>query len=253
MLEHCDFNEQETLDIGDASRRPDMTIELPHDSRVLVDAKVPLAAYLDAIESPDETVRRERLRMHATAFKNHIDALAKREYRRAEGSADFVVMFVPGEAFLSAACLEGPDLLEYGMEKGIFVTSPLTLIAILRSYALGWQQRRQEENIREIADIGRELYDRFQKFADHLKKLGGALGGAIDHYNRAVGSYETRLLPQGRKMREKASWPEDELPELDVIDTAPRIVTALDATPKRARISRTQSLFPGEIDPGESA
>lgn len=242
MEPYCDYDEQQTFEVGDDRGRPDMTVGLPGNAKIFVDAKVPLNAYLDAVETTDETARRERFRGHAAAFKNHVDGLARKNYQRADGSADFVVMFVPGEAFLSAACTENPDLIEYGAGKGVYIASPLTLMALLRSYALGWQQRQQEENSKKIAEAARVLYDRMRSFVGHFSNIGSSLQKANEAYNKAVGSMESRVLPQGRKIKELASLPDAELPELQAVETAPREITALDAEPRKPR-SREPKLF----------
>ena len=241
MEAYCDFSEQQSF-TSDGLSRPDLTVGLPGNAKIFVDAKVPLAAYIDAIEIVDEGSRRDKLRAHAGAMKSHVDALARKNYQRAEGSADFVVMFVPGEAFLSAACIENPDLIEYGAAKNVYIASPLTLMALLRSYALGWQQRQQEENAKKIAAIGRELYGRVLTFATHLQNLGGSLGKTLEHYNKAVGSLEHNVLPQGRRMKETASLIEADLPEMPDLDVAPREITALDAQPRR-RATHQPPLF----------
>jgi DNA recombination protein RmuC len=243
MEPYCDFSEQQTFDSEDGQGRPDMTVALPGNSVIFVDAKVPLAAYLEAIEAKEEAQRRERLRAHAQAMKLHVDALARKNYQRATGSAEFVVMFVPGEAFLSAACTENPDLIEYGAAKGIYLASPLTLIALLRSYALGWQQRQQEENAKQIAAVGRELYERVRIFATHLTSIGGSLTKAVGAYNSAVGSLESRVLPQGRKLKEVAALPDAELPDMHAVEVAPREITALGAGTAQPRKPRAPQLF----------
>ena len=243
MEAYCDYNEQQTFDVGDERGRPDMSVALPGNSKIFVDAKVPLNAYLDAVDAADESARREKMRSHAGAFKNHVDMLARRNYQRIDGSADFVVMFVPGEAFLSAACTENPELIEYGAGKGVYIASPLTLMALLRSYALGWQQRQQEENAKKIAEAGRALYDRVRTFVGHFGTIGSSLQKATDAYNKAVGSMESRVLPAGRKLRELASLPDAELPDLAAIETAPREITALDGEPPVKSRGRQTKLF----------
>ena len=246
MEPYCDFAEQQTFDSDDGQGRPDMTVALPGNSVIFVDAKVPLAAFLEAIDAQEEAQRRERLRAHAGAMKNHVDALARKNYQRADGSADFVVMFVPGEAFLSAACTENPDLIEYAAGRHVYVASPLTLIALLRSYALGWQQRRQEENSKQIAAVGRELYERVRVFATHLSAIGGNLQKAVASYNSAVGSLEGRLLPQGRKLKEVAALPDADLPDMHAVEVAPRQITAMDAGAREGRTPRAPQLFSEE-------
>ena len=243
MEPYCDFSEQQTFDSEEGQGRPDMTVVLPGNSVIFVDAKVPLAAFLEAIDAQEEAPRRERLRAHAQAMKLHVDALVRKNYQRASGSADFVVMFVPGEAFLSAACTENPDLIEYGAAKGVYIASPLTLIALLRSYALGWQQRQQEENAKKIAEVGRELYERVRVFASHLTTIGASLQKAVSAYNGAVGSLESRVLPQGRKLKEVAALPDAELPDMHAIEVAPREITALGAGDRAPRKPRAPQLF----------
>ncbi|MBV8245311.1 MAG: DNA recombination protein RmuC [Candidatus Eremiobacteraeota bacterium] len=242
MEAYCDFTEQQTFEVGDGAGRPDLTVELPGNSRIFVDAKVPLSAYLEAVEAPDDSTRRERMRAHAQAMKTHVDALARKNYHGADGSADFVVLFVPGEAFLSAACTENPDLIEHGAAKGVYIASPLTLIALLRSYALGWQQRRQEENAKKIAELGRDLYDRVRVFAGHFTAIGQSLSKAVSAYNSAVGSLESRVLPQGRRLKEAAALPDAEIAPAPAIDVAPRDVTALDAGSAHERRPRQSRL-----------
>lgn len=242
MLEHCDFSEQQTVAIEGVRLRPDMTVNLPGNRRVFVDAKAPVDAMQAALDSADDETRRELVRKHAKALQEHVDVLARRDYQSADGSADFVIMFVPGESFLSAACNENPLLIEYALDKGVLISGPLSLISLLRSFAMGWQAIRQEENAKRIAEIGRELYDRARLFAEHLLALRRSLEKSVEAFNGAVGSYETRLLPLGRKLKDEAALPDAELPEIGAIDTAPRGITALDAQPKE-RTPRTQSLF----------
>jgi len=246
MVAHCDFSEQQTVVVDSGKARPDMTVNLPEGRRVFVDAKAPVDAMQSALEAHDDEARRALVKQYAKSLQDHIDALARRNYKSAEGSADFVVMFVPGESFLSAACNENPMLIEYALDKGVMVTGPLALISLLRSFAMGWQAVRQEENAQRIAEIGRELYDRAQKFAEHLAKVRKNLESTVDSFNGAVASYETRLLPQGRRLKDQAALPDDDLPEIGVIDTMPRAITALDAAPKSVRVPRTQQLPLGD-------
>jgi DNA recombination protein RmuC len=238
MLPYCDFDEQQTIAFDGGRGRPDMTINLPGDRRVFVDAKAPTDALQAALESPDEDARRELVKRHARALQDHVDALAKRNYQSAEGSADFVVMFVPGEAFLSTACTENPMLIEYALDRGVMIAGPLSLISLLRSFAMGWQAVKQEENAKRIATLGRELYERTAKFAERLIGIGRHLERTVGAYNDAVGTYESRLLPQGRKLKDEAAMTSEELPEPGVIDTIPRNITALDTEPRDARSRR---------------
>ena len=244
MEPYCDFCEQQTLGVEDGGGRPDLTVQLPGDRHVFVDAKVPLTAYLDAAETHDDDSRQRLLKAHAVALKGHVDSLARRRYHRADGSADFVVMFVPGEAFLSAACIENPELIEYGAGKDVFIVSPLTMMALLRSYALGWQQQAQDENAKRIAEASRELYDRVRIFASHFAAIGGGLSKAITAFNAAVASMESRVLPQGRRIKELASLPDAELPDVQAVELAPRDVAALDPAPGKQR-TKQPDLFRG--------
>ena len=231
MLPYCDFNEQQTIAVDERTGRPDMTINLPGSRYVFVDAKAPTDSLQAAWDAVDEDARKALVKKHAQALKDHVDALARRNYHSSEGSADFVILFVPGEAFLSAACNENPMLIEYALDKGVLVTGPLSLISLLRSFAMGWQAVKQEENAKRIAAIGRELYDRATKFAERLGDLGRTLERSVHAFNATVGTYETRLLPQGRKLKDEAALTGDEMPEINVIDLTPRGITSLDAQP----------------------
>ena len=244
MLDYCDFDEQLTVVVDDVRVRPDMTVRLPNDGRIFVDAKVPLDRFLDAIETSDESVRRVLLKEHAKTLRDHAAALAKRNYHTAESSADLVVMFVPGESFLSAACHENPKLIEEAVNLGVLIASPLTLIALLRSYAVGWQAVRQEENAKHIARLAQEFYERVCIFAEHLQNIGTSLGKSLDVYNKAVGSLERNVLPQGRRLKELGRFTED-LPEAKAILADVRPITALDTatTPRKKRAPGEPQLF----------
>jgi DNA recombination protein RmuC len=253
MLAYCDFAEQQTIVAASGRVRPDMTINLPGERRVFVDAKAPTDALQAAFEAVDEAERRDLTKRHAKALAEHIDALAKREYHTAEGSADFVIMFVPGEAFLSAACNENPALIEYALDRGVLVAGPLSLISLLRSFAMGWQAVKQEENAKRIAAIGRELYERATKFSEKLAKVGQTLERSVGAFNETIGSYESRLLPQGRKLKDEAELIGDEMTEIDVIDVSPRAITALDADrgdKRKARAPATPNLFQNHEEAG---
>ncbi len=248
MLVYCDFDEQQTIEIDSGRGRPDMTINLPGNRRIFVDAKAPTDSLQAAFEAADDETRRELVRRHAKALGDHVDALAKRNYHHSEGSADFVIMFVPGEAFLSAACNENPALIEYALDKGVLVAGPLSLISLLRSFAMGWQAVKQEENAKRIALLGRELYERAARFADKLVGLGKNLERTVSSFNETVGTYESRLLPQGRKLKDEAALTSDDMPDITVIDIAPRPITSLDAAAakKPKRDPATPNLFQNE-------
>jgi DNA recombination protein RmuC len=221
MVEWCDFAEQTTLR---GEGRPDLTVRLPKSQVIHVDAKAPLAAYLAALEEPDARRQADLRKEHAKAVKSHVDELVRRAYHTSGGAVGFCVMYIPGEAFLQAAMAEAPDLLEYAASRDIYVCGPLTLLPLLRSYALGWREMQQELRAKEIASLGAELYDRLRIFMKHFGSVGVALGQTISRYNDAVGSLESRVLPQGRRMAEAASLHGEPLAAAVPIDTAPRIV-----------------------------
>ncbi len=243
MLAYCDFSEQQTVVLEEARVRPDMTVNLPGERCVFVDAKAPTDSLQAALEASDDETRKVLVKKHARALRDHVDALARRGYQTAKGSADYVVMFVAGEAFVSSACNEDPALIEYALDKGVLITGPLTLISLLRTFAMGWQALRQEENAKRIAMIGRVLYERALKFSEHLADVGKHLERSVNAFNGAVGSYETKLLPQGRKLKDEASLLGEELSELPPIDVVPRELTALDTSGSSKRLPRSQQLF----------
>lgn len=250
MLPYCDFSEQQTVALEEARVRPDMTVNLPGERFVFVDAKAPIDSMQAALEAADDETRRALVKRHARSLRDHVDALARRGYQTAKGSADYVVMFVPGEAFLSAACNDDPMLIEYALDQGVLVTGPLSLISLLRTFAMGWQALRQEENAKRIATIGKVLYERALKFSEHLLELRRHLEKSVNAFNGAVGSYETKLLPQGRRLKDEASLGGDELQEIPPIDVVPRGVTSLDTGPREKRIPRSQQLFAEKDEAG---
>ena len=200
MTRHCDFVEQTTTDDGG---RPDMTVRLPGGRFVAVDAKVPLAAYLEASEARSEAVRNAALDRHVRALRQRVRALAGRDYAEAlAGDVDLVVMFLPGDPFLSAAFERDPDLQVDAMRSKVLIATPTTLVALLRTFAIYWQQKSLAENAEAIAAVAQELYERAAKFSEELIGVGRGLGQALDAYNRAVGSFERRLLPMGRRLDE---------------------------------------------------
>jgi DNA recombination protein RmuC len=229
MLDYCDFGEQQTVLLDEGRGRPDVTVNLPGNRRIFVDAKVPLDRFLDSLEAGSEDARHALLREHAKLLRDHVILLGRRGYAQADGSAELVVMFVPGEGSLSAALHEDPALIENALDNGVLVASPLTLIALLRSYALGWQAVRQEENAERIAAVAHDLYDAVRIFAEHLARLGETLGKSVETYNKAVGSLERNVLPKGRKIKELGSLADDELAPAEPLTIEVRQITAIDA------------------------
>jgi DNA recombination protein RmuC len=200
MTEHCDFEEQRA--IGDG-KRPDMTVHLPGNRVIAVDAKAPLSAYLEAAEATDEKTRDGALDRHVKALKSHIKNLALRSYDEAlDSDLDLVVMFLPGDPFLAAAFAKDPDLQVEALRSKVLIATPTTLLALLRTVAIYWQQRSMAENAEAIADTARELYERAAKFGEDLAKIGAGLGTALRAYNTAVGSFDRRLIPMSRKLEE---------------------------------------------------
>lgn len=223
MLDHVDFVEQESGD-GERPRRPDLVVHLP-GATVVVDAKVPLKAYLEALDATDEATRKGRLAEHARQVREHIDQLSKRVYwQQFDHTPQFVVMFLPGEVFFSAALEADPELIERAVEQNVIVASPTTLIALLRAVAYGWRQERVADNAERVMEVGKELYARIAKFLAHLSGVGSGLGAAVNSYNDAVGSLEARLLPQARRFAEMGVVHDDMLEQPEPICVIPRVV-----------------------------
>jgi DNA recombination protein RmuC len=223
MLEGSHFEIKETIHGEDGRLSPDVVIKLPGGKNVVVDAKVALTAFLDALECDDDGVREQKLKDHARQVKDHVVRLGNKSYwAHFQPAPDIVVMFVPGEALLSAALQHDPALLEFSMGKGVMLASPLTLIALLRAIAYGWQQEKIARNAMEISELGRHLYDRIAKLAEHWEKVGKSLANAVGAYNGAVGTLETRVLVTARRLKDKGVTAAEELPDLETIDQAPR-------------------------------
>jgi DNA recombination protein RmuC len=223
MLEHCDFVQQETMQGDEGRLRPDLIVKMPGGKRLVVDAKVPLAAYLDALEAESEEARRAHLASHARQLRNHVAQLARKAYwDQFEETPDFVVLFVPNEAVFSAAMEQDPGLMEGAISEKVLLASPTTLIALLRAAAFGWRQERLAQDAQEIASLGRELHKRLGRMADHFAKLGRGLAAAVGAYNETVGSFERMVVPGARKLREKAAPMDAELEPLPDVEVAPR-------------------------------
>ena len=227
MERHCDFVEQRTIEGDEGRLRPDLLVRLSGHKSVVVDSKVPLSAYLDAMEATEGSTRDAFLDQHARQVRDHVTALAAKDYARELAEApDFVVLFLAGEAFFSAALSRDPGLLEFAVSKGVILASPTILIAVLKGVAYGWQQERIAENAEAIRDAGRTLYDRIQTVAGHFEKLRKGLEGAVSAYNSAIGSIEGRVLPAARKLRALDTGAGDEIATSEPVDGVPRRLLA---------------------------
>ena len=227
MLEYCDFNTQTSSTVDDVRQRPDLIVRLPGGKAIAVDAKAPLQGYLDALDATDEATRKGHLIAHAKAVRGHLQSLSAKSYwDRLQPSPEFVVLFLPGETFFSAALEQDPSLIEAGVEAKVILATPTTLIALLRAVAYGWRQERLTKNAEVVAQLGKELHERIRAFTVHLGKVGKALDGAVASYNHAVGSLETRVLPGARKFTELGAAVGDELPVLEQVEKAARAVTS---------------------------
>ena len=225
MVAHCDFDEQVTATTDDGRMRPDMVVHLPGARCVVVDAKVPLQAFLDATEATDEETRRAHLEAHARQLRTHVDALTKKGYwQQFDRSPEFVVAFVPGDPLLAAAFEHDPSLLEHAMANHVILATPTNLIALLRTVAASWQQEEVAQNAREVQQIGLDLYKRLCTFGEHVARVGRGLAGAVESYNEAVGSLERRVLPQARRFQDLGvvGVSDKDLVELEALETAPR-------------------------------
>ena len=228
MLDHCDFTSQTTL-FGDEGRlRPDLLVRLPAGKTVVVDAKTPLDAYLKAMEAPDETVRKTLLADHARQVRVHMTSLARKSYwEQFDHAPEFAVMFLPGESFFSAALEHDPSLIEFGVDQNIILATPTTLIALLRAVAYGWRQEKLAENAAEISALGKELFKRLSDMTDHWSKLGKSLDRAVEAYNGAIGSLESRVMVSARKFADLKTAPLGvELPLLEPVEKAVRSVAS---------------------------
>lgn len=233
MLDHCDFYEQQTAEAEGERLRPDLLVRLPGRKNIIVDSKVPLSAYLEAIDAPDDETRKAKFQEHARQVRSHITSLSKKSYfEQFDPTPEFVVLFLPGESFFAAAVEHDPTLIEFGVGSNVVIATPITLIALLRAVAYGWRQELLAEKTREISDLGKELYERLAGMSGYLQKLGQKLHDATEAYNRAVASLESRVLVSGRRFRDLGiPAGKREIEQLTPVVATPRALQAPEMVP----------------------
>ncbi|HET6628835.1 MAG TPA: DNA recombination protein RmuC [Woeseiaceae bacterium] len=223
MVEHCDFQEQVSNSGDDKVIRPDMIVRMPDKRELVVDVKTPLEAYLEAMESKDDAQQKACLERHARNLREHIRKLASKTYwDQFAQSPDFVILFIPGDQFLSAALNEDPELIEAALAQQIILATPTSFVALLKAVAYGWRQVALAKNAEEVQRLARTLYNRLAVFVTHLNRMGRQLASSVDHYNRAVGSLERNVLPGARKFVELGVRPKKEMEQLEPLDALPR-------------------------------
>ncbi|MBM4196529.1 MAG: DNA recombination protein RmuC [Gammaproteobacteria bacterium] len=223
MVEHCDFVEQKTVDTADGPVRPDMIVRLPDRGELVVDVKTPLDGYIEAMAASSDQARGNALQRHARNVADRVRELSSKAYwAQFPRSPEFVILFIPGDQFLSAALSENPSLLEEALRNKVIITTPSSLVALLRAIAYGWRQRSLEENAEEIKRLGQELYERLTPFTNHLARLGRNLESTVRAFNESVGSLERKVLPGARRLSELGIRGRDKLADLEPVEALPR-------------------------------
>jgi len=223
MIDHCDFYEQGSVTTDDGRLRPDLIVRLPGDKNIVVDAKAPLQAYLEALEAPTDELRLVKLKEHAGQVRNHTAKLSAKAYwEHLQPTPEFVVLFLPGETFFSAALEQDPSLIELGVSQRVILATPTTLIALLRAVSYGWRQEQVAENAQKISELGQELYERIATMVEYLAGLRSSLNSSVGAFNRTVGALQERVLPSMRKFKELGIASKKDLKEFEPIDSVPR-------------------------------
>lgn len=239
MLDHCDFFEQESTSTEEGRLRPDMIVKLPGGKNIVVDAKAPLAAYLEALEASDESDKKKKLDDHARQVRDHLVKLGRKAYwEQFQPTPDFVVLFLPGEMFYSAALEADPSLIEAGVDARVILATPTTLIALLRAVAYGWTQQALNDNAERISALGRELYERIAVLGDHWASVGKNLNDAVSAYNKSVATLESRVLVSARKFQAlEVTGNDKNIRDLNPIEILPRAVQAIELLPKNEDVT----------------
>src|SRR5215468_318237 len=225
MVQYCDFTEQETVSNEDGRLRPDVIVRLPGNRTIVVDAKVPFEAFYESIAATDEDVRVTKLQEHARLVRAHITALSRKSYwETVQPTPEFVLLFLPGENFYSAALEQDPKLIEDGINQRVIIATPTTLIALLKAISYGWQQEQRAANADEVGKLGKELYDRLRTFLAHFSDIGKNLDRALESYNKGVGSLEARVLVTARKFKERSAISGEEIETLEPVDKSTRVL-----------------------------
>jgi DNA recombination protein RmuC len=247
MVSHCDFVEQSTIQTGEGVLRPDMLVKLPGGKLIVVDSKVPLDAYLASLECEPEDEREAHVARHARQTRDHITKLASKGYQRQfDSTPEFVVMFVPSDGIYHAALAHDPGLIEYGVAQQVLLATPTTLIGLLRAVHYGWRQEQIAESAREIAASARELHTRLARFVGPFAKAGRQLGSAVAAYNEAVGSFDSRVMPQVRKIEQAGASSERELGPPEALEITARAITSQGELEDRLQDELVQGAPEGE-------